>query len=294
MALKQIQNFDNIFSLAVQSLEQPLLTVIFVAITFLGNPGFWFLIAAMLYWKGKENLSFYIINVLLFSLVAVGVLKRIIGRTRPSSEQFLVLFKDYNSLFSFPSGHATTIAAQYSFLKEKINPFYKQLFVLAILLVALSRVYLGVHFLTDVIAGVLLGILIGVVSKSIRKEFNEHHFKLSKLKDEFLIASTIIASLVILFFFQEALVLGSLLGFYTGFFLAREKELKQSKISKNKMIAKQLIGITGLGLLMLPFLFGTTELESQLGFVFLFLGGFWASFAYPSLFEKVFNHQRSQ
>ena len=72
------------------------------------------------------------------------------------------------SLFSFPSGHATVAFALYGFityflirntksLKNKINAFFAGITVIAI--VGISRIYLGVHFLSDILGGYLSGAL---------------------------------------------------------------------------------------------------------------------------------------
>jgi undecaprenyl-diphosphatase len=76
--------------------------------------------------------------------------------------------------FSFPSGHATAAVAFYVFLAYLILKFnnYKKirlisaLTVLIILLIGLSRLYLGVHYLSDVLAGYLIGLagsLLGII-----------------------------------------------------------------------------------------------------------------------------------
>jgi membrane-associated phospholipid phosphatase len=75
--------------------------------------------------------------------------------------------------FSFPSGHATIAVAFYGFLaymlarssNKKYHGIIIFLAVLMILLIGYSRLYLGVHFVTDVLAGYLVGLtslLVGV------------------------------------------------------------------------------------------------------------------------------------
>jgi undecaprenyl-diphosphatase len=65
--------------------------------------------------------------------------------------------------YSFPSGHAITAFA----VAVSVGLFYPYLqpcLILAALLIAASRIALGMHFLSDVIAGITLGIALGVVS----------------------------------------------------------------------------------------------------------------------------------
>jgi undecaprenyl-diphosphatase len=104
-----------------------------------------------------------------FVSVAAGqltffVLKRIIGRERPCATEphcwSLLLPPDR---FSFPSGHTITGFA----IALSLGLYYPTLLVGLIfcaLSVAASRVILGLHFLSDVVAGVLIGTAIGVAA----------------------------------------------------------------------------------------------------------------------------------
>lgn len=102
---------------------------------------------------------------------AALLLKEIVHRTRPE-----VAFQAYRETgFSFPSGHATLAAASYGFLIylvwRMMPAGYKRNATIALLsaliaLIAFSRLYLGVHYLSDVLGGLLLGglfVLIGSV-----------------------------------------------------------------------------------------------------------------------------------
>lgn len=88
----------------------------------------------------------------------VDVLKNFVCRERPS----------IHAGYSFPSGHTTTTMCFYGIIIYLImhyvrNTFWRYflsiLFTLVIFFVALSRMWLNVHFLTDVIAGLFLGFL---------------------------------------------------------------------------------------------------------------------------------------
>lgn len=106
---------------------------------------------------------------------SVYVLKEIVGRIRPSAD---MAFLAENS-FSFPSGHATIAVALYGFIvyfllrefPSGLSRFITLLFgILIIFIMGFSRLYLGVHFLSDVIGGFLLGslwLIIGIVISKI-------------------------------------------------------------------------------------------------------------------------------
>src|SRR5206468_11069134 len=79
--------------------------------------------------------------------------KSIINRTRPSGER-----KSSNS--SFPSGHAS-LAAAMACVASRRHPRLGPLMWLLVAWIGVSRVVLGVHYPSDVLAGVLLGYLLG-------------------------------------------------------------------------------------------------------------------------------------
>jgi undecaprenyl-diphosphatase len=150
------------------------LTGIFTWITLLGK---WqvisiFTIATILIlwiWKKRS----YIIPLLLSiigSEIFTSIGKVVFHRARPS----VALYAE-NS-FSFPSGHATIAIAFYGFLayilirnaknwKNKINIFFASFIV--ILLIGFSRLYLGVHYLSDVWGGYLAGAIWLIIAMSL-------------------------------------------------------------------------------------------------------------------------------
>ncbi len=282
---------DAAFSHFVQSAQADALSLFFQAITHLGNPGLWLVVGAIVYWTGRETQSFHFMNVLLFAAVASGMLKGFFARPRPDAETFKVLANDYYASYSFPSGHATVIAAYFSYFREKLRKSYKIIFAGLVMLVMLSRVYLGAHFLTDVVAGALLGAGIGWAAVFFREQAAERHFRLSKLQDELFFAATVLFALAALALVAEVTIIGLLLGFYAGFFLSKEVSLKQTHVSGQKMAEKQLLGLTGLAILAAPHFLEKGLADPKLVFAFMFLAGFWVSFLFPWLHEKLLNRK---
>ncbi|MCX6801847.1 MAG: phosphatase PAP2 family protein [Candidatus Diapherotrites archaeon] len=136
-------------------------------ISILGNPVFWFFVAAFLYWKGERGKAFHTMFLVIFASVICGALKNAFRRPRPLGLRFSLVPEpfaseaDFFSEYSFPSGHATVISSFFGYFRHHLASKKRPLLLLAVVLVGLSRLYLGVHYLTDVIAGTILGLLIG-------------------------------------------------------------------------------------------------------------------------------------
>jgi len=110
------------------------------------------------------------------SLTFVFILKNIFQKARPMAEAIYL-----ESSYSFPSGHATIAMALYGFIlyilwrhdKHHLkNPLIIFLTIL-IPLIGLSRLYLGVHYLSDVLVGYAIGFIWILISLYIKKKLNK-------------------------------------------------------------------------------------------------------------------------
>ncbi len=126
----------------------------------------WFMIPVlvMVWWLGSEywkQLALTLIIAILLTAVVVFLIKFTVRRRRPEGEWG----KFYRSTdpHSFPSGHAVR-AVMLAVVMLGLGPLWLGLILLVWApLVGLARVAMGVHYLSDVLAGMLLGLLIGVV-----------------------------------------------------------------------------------------------------------------------------------
>lgn len=118
-------------------------------------------VALYLYWKRRPRDALLLVIAVYGVLLLNPVLKQLFQRARPLMEDPVLALQTY----SFPSGHAVAATALYgglAMLASRRSRSSRVLaFTLAALLIAIvcmTRVYLGVHHLSDVLAGVLVGI----------------------------------------------------------------------------------------------------------------------------------------
>jgi undecaprenyl-diphosphatase len=131
-------------------------------ITQLGSSLALALLASATFLLGKNKVKIFAMVLLVgvfFSVVVLDDIKDLVKRPRPegaSQTQFLFI-NDY----SFPSGHALVIFLAASVLGAYYGwKFYLAGYMMA-LVVSLSRLYLGVHYPSDALAGAILGIVMG-------------------------------------------------------------------------------------------------------------------------------------
>ena len=138
----------------------------FEGLSLVGSFGIvWLVVAAALSgfsWRRPWLLARVAVTILLAEM-ASGLLKAQLGRDRPPvahpKPEPLV---HVPATDSFPSGHATVSFACATVLALAVPRLAWPLFALATL-IAFSRVYVGVHYPADVLAGAILGVAVGVV-----------------------------------------------------------------------------------------------------------------------------------
>ncbi|MGM0414357.1 MAG: phosphatase PAP2 family protein [Bacillota bacterium] len=190
---QQIDVFNNAIIDFLPYTSSPVIQDLMGFITELGS--IWFIIVASIFivlylWFKKRNklgILFLIISVGGGGLI-IAVLKRYYQIDRPSINQQI----DVGG-YSFPSGHAMGSLIFYGFivyliLRSKLSKTKKKVYsvvlILLIILIATSRIYLGVHFPSDVIAGQAGGLawlLVCIISLEVVKMKTCNEFKPLKI-----------------------------------------------------------------------------------------------------------------
>ena len=143
----------------LQRFHHPVLDVLFINITRLGNEEFYWLFLPGLYWLGDRRLGARIILLFLVSVWINDLLKNAFALPRPSPEVVRVLYPESGMSYGFPSGHAQFGTALWGGLALELRRrWVTWAAAVLIALLSLSRLYLGLHFPLDVWGGLGIGL----------------------------------------------------------------------------------------------------------------------------------------
>jgi membrane-associated phospholipid phosphatase len=209
----------------IQSQANPLLTTLMKIITLLGSSAVYVIILPLIYWCVDERKSLRLGMVTLISVWLNFVLKFLLDQPRP----FFVNYDPslgivHATMGGFPSGHAQNSLVLWAIIASWVNKkWFWGIAAFFCLLIGFSRLYLGVHFPTDVIGGWIIGgILLAVyfiIGKRIETLLANHSPRTG------LIACAALAFAMILYRPSAEVLLPSamILGLGTGYYLCRYK-----------------------------------------------------------------------
>ncbi|RRN67023.1 phosphatase PAP2 family protein [Peribacillus simplex] len=158
--------FDGVVIALVQGLESPLLTSIMKFFTYIGSTSALIILSLFILFFLYKVLK-HRLELILFSAVIIGspllnlMVKLFFRRARPDLHRLIEI-----GGYSFPSGHAMNAFSLYSILtfllwRHITAKWARVLLILfsmtMILSIGISRIYLGVHYPSDIIAGYLAG-----------------------------------------------------------------------------------------------------------------------------------------
>ena len=180
----------------IESLHNPITNPIMYGITSLGNGGiFWIILAAamlLIFPKKYRKVGLSMAIALILSLIFCnGIMKHLWARPRAFwvegqnfvvGDQFENLYGIFQSIhdYSFPSGHSSaSFAAATAIFMWRKKEGTAALILAA--LIAVSRLYLTVHYPSDVLVGTITGILYGIASYFIAQQLMKRISKFNEI-----------------------------------------------------------------------------------------------------------------
>ncbi len=170
--------FDAVIVNGVSFLRNEFLDDFFLGLTMLSSSViiFFFLTSLFLWQEHKREWIIPLWMSLALSVVVSFILKFAIQRQRPFQQGIVallpVLEKASHSVwnFSFPSFHAMLVFCAVPILSRQFKKF-KYVWIVFAVLIAFSRIYFGLHFMSDVIIGGTIGYVLGMIIIKLEKEY---------------------------------------------------------------------------------------------------------------------------
>ncbi len=267
-----------------QSFSNPFLDNFFQVITATGEETTIIFVMLILYWCIDKKSAIKLGFIQLFSAVTNGAIKDLVNESRPIGQPGIFSLRVETATgSSFPSGHTQGAATFWT----SIMSIYKKRWIyivgsLLIILVGISRLYCGVHWPQDVLAGVFFGILSMLIGSIIVDAM----YKKTNYMYMFFLILPAVAGMA--FFHSEDYIkaVALSLGFYLGFIIEDSYIRFSPEGTARKHIMKLLIGIIGLLIIKLglKLILGETNLSV---FTSHFLIGLWAVAIAPLIFIKL-------
>lgn len=163
-----------------EALRGPVQDALVMAFTSLGNSGILFIavgVILLLFKKTRRVGMAALLALLIGYLITNLTLKPLVSRPRPWLDvEGLINLVGESAYRSFPSGHSTSaFAFAFALLFGAPKKWMKWVAMIVAVLMALSRLYVGVHYPTDIVGGLLVGLLAGWLAWQLCKRIKNKH-----------------------------------------------------------------------------------------------------------------------
>jgi membrane-associated phospholipid phosphatase len=316
-----MESFQELGIQLIQAIQvlMPTLDAIMEFFTFLGKIEFYILLITFLYWIVDPGLGFRVFMVLLSTDIIATSFKQLLHQPRPYWIGDVQHLGAEETSYGIPSSHASDSLAVWGYLAYQVKKSWMWVVSIAIfLIISFSRLYLGVHFPHDLIAGWMIGLIVLLLFVKFEKQVSIYlrmQSQTYQIGFGFVISILFIIIGVIVRFIisgtsdpeswahyaSEARSLthyftlaGALFGAMAGYVMMKFRASFQVKGSWSMKLGRYLIGIIGVVITMygLDFLFSLIASdESITGYILRYIRygttTFWVLFGAPWLFLKL-------
>lgn len=158
-----------------ETMRNPFLDGLFYSISVIADQWSYLLLFGMIYWCFNKKLGIGIGVALLFSSAVNIVVKEYFREPRPFQVLDIKAFGIETAKgYSFPSGHAQSASSFFTFLSLRSSKKWIGVGIFVTVAVALSRLYLSVHWPKDVIYGITIGMILSGVLFFVDRISSEH------------------------------------------------------------------------------------------------------------------------
>jgi len=269
----------------VQSFSNETLDSFFEIITMLGEEWFFIILFAIFFWCFNKSFGYKLAFICLTSAAINTIIKEIVKLPRPIGYEGIKSIRvETAEGYSFPSGHTQQSSSLFATLMIEFKKKWLYFIgALGILLVGFSRMYLGVHWPSDVIGGLIIGILWTMIAIKI--------FDWSKDRgNPMLLGVFVIPMIILMLFFQTATyykVVGTLLTLSIGYIIDDKYFSFVTKAVWWKQILKLVIGFLGL-ILIKVYVKKLLPLTIYSDFLRYALMGIWMTVISPIIYRALY------
>ncbi len=269
----------------IQSFASPFLDNFFQAITMLGEEYFYIVMLALVFWCIDKRYGYKLSFAFLFSGVVNGVAKSLVNAPRPVGvEGIRSLRVETATGTSFPSGHTQNVTSFLVSLMKKLRRGWAYAAgIFLILLVAVSRLYLGVHWPIDVLGGIVFGTLCVFIA-----DFVFEYAERKKIRWMSLLL--LIPVLAVAYIWRDSADLVKTIGTFSGFLIGYSVESSFIRFDTQASFLKQAVKfVLGMAVVLalkegLKLLFPQTAVFDFLRYLIL---GIWITVGAPAVFNLV-------